>query len=721
MTDARIERRQGLMRSTTPLRIAARWRAVCGCFPAFAGALLNALGALPALASDDVQLQEVVVTAQRRGNERLLDTPISVGVLSGSDLDAGSSRGVSDVLNQVGGVSVIETEPGNSQIAIRGVVPDQYTGTSTTGYYLDEVPFAFVTTAQLPDINDFDLSRVEVLRGPQGTLYGVNALGGVVRVLTNDADLDAFGTKVRLRGSDTDYGRGNGGADGEINIPLIPGELGIRAVAGYSYLSGYIASSITGETHINDSKDQSYRVKLGFKPNDFLTLKLGVTRSQLDNGAPSQSNSDLTTPFPGDQQDRRVYDTYNAIAELHWETVSLLSSTSYFDYSANTNQGLDLAATLPIIYFQHFGLNSVSQEFRLSSHLQDPWQWSAGALYKDTTQTLSQNVQPYLPGLYEEKNESKSYAVFGELTRAFSEDQLELTGGLRYFNDRLVSTDVSNFFGSPLLGPRPANFDHVTGRFVLTYKPQKDQMLYSSITSGFRSGLNQTAEVAAVEPAFPSTKPDSLITYEVGSKGALRDSRVTYDLAVYYTDWKDIQQGLILPIGFFAGVNAGKASGMGVDGSLAYQPVDGLTLQANIGWNGLKLDADVLQPGGSAVLFYSGDRLNDSAEWTGSVSGSYRAPTPVAGMNPVVSASYTYRSSIVLRYLTGPALTTSQSEAIGTLKAGVGLESAHWSVQLYGDNLTNNRNAVTPPDPTYGDNSVRLRPLTVGLQTAFRF
>ena len=218
-----------------------------------------------AAAEDD----EIVVTAQRR-EQRLLDTPVSIGVLSGATLERAGSRSVADALSQVGGVSLIERAPGNVQVTIRGVVADPAAGTSTTGYYLDEVPFSFITLSQLPDTSAYDLARVEVLRGPQGTLYGANALSGVVRVLGNDPDPDRLETNGRLRLSTTRDGSENYQGDLMLNVPLADGKVAIRGVVSYADLSGYIDSNLSGVRDINATKARNYRLKLLFRPVDAL-------------------------------------------------------------------------------------------------------------------------------------------------------------------------------------------------------------------------------------------------------------------------------------------------------------------------------------------------------------------------------------------------------------------------------------------------------------------
>ena len=434
-------------------------------------------------------VEEVVVSAQRRGDERLIETPVSIGVLSGDALDRSSSRSVADVLNNVGGVTLIETRPGASEIAIRGVVAG--TGTSTTAYYLDELPFAFIDQSEAPDANAYDLKRVEVLRGPQGTLYGANALSGVVRILTRDADLHELEAKGRVRGSSTHRGGENYGGDLAMNVPLIDGKLAVRAVASYNDYDGYINSSLTGEQRVNDSQAQAYRLKLNYQATDALSVKLGYSRSQVDSGAPSQSFDNFTTPFTGGQDDERVYDAWNLIVQYDAERFSVLSATSYLDYQLDTQREILLSGTSRLNYLNRFAIDIFSQEVRLTSSLDGPWQWSLGGYYKKAKQDQFQDARPTFPNPFADYNESESYAVFAELSRSFADERFELSGGLRYFNDDLTSIEGSNFFATPLSPPREGSFDRVTGRVILKYNLSDDRMLYASTSTGFRSGLNR--------------------------------------------------------------------------------------------------------------------------------------------------------------------------------------------------------------------------------------
>lgn len=187
-------------------------------------------------------LEEVIVTAQKRA-ERLQDVPIAISVLDGASLDNATVEGVAAALNRVPGVTTVTGSFfGGTQVTVRGITAagPVASGASPVSYYLDSAPFGLVKTAIVPDANAYDLDRVEVLRGPQGTLYGAGGVGGVVRILTKDANPDAFEIKARTSGSSTKDGGENYRGDMAVNVPIVAGKLAARAVVGYEDWGGWI-------------------------------------------------------------------------------------------------------------------------------------------------------------------------------------------------------------------------------------------------------------------------------------------------------------------------------------------------------------------------------------------------------------------------------------------------------------------------------------------------
>src|ERR1700761_9461461 len=245
-------------------------------------------------AAEAPAIDEIVVTAQKR-EQRIQDVPISLSVMGGADLDKSSVQSVSDALSMVPGVAVNVTgQGGETKLTIRGVTASGalFAGSSPIGYYLDSVPFGLVRSAVEPDANSFDLNRIEVLRGPQGTLYGASALNGVVRVITNDADVNEFDFKARAGASTTESGGGNYRGDMAVNLPIIDGKLAARLVVGEEHDSGWIDAPVGNNT--NDGDLKNIRLKVTAVPTDDLTIKFGALHQEANYGAPPEGENDYS-------------------------------------------------------------------------------------------------------------------------------------------------------------------------------------------------------------------------------------------------------------------------------------------------------------------------------------------------------------------------------------------------------------------------------------------
>ena len=671
-------------------------------------------------------LEEVVVTAQKRA-ERLQDVPISISVLSGTDLDKSSVQGVTEALSTVPGVSVMQAyQGGGTLITVRGVAAGGplFGGASPISYYIDSVPFGLIKTAIAPDAQAFDLQQVEVLRGPQGTLYGSSALNGVVRILTNDADLNSFDFKVRASDSYTVRGGDNYQGDMAVNVPIIDGVLAARAVLGYDKESGWIDTPNARD--VNDAEIKNARLKINAQPVDNLSIGLSAWISRADYGAPSIGNSHDFNTATLPQPVTTDFDAYGLKVGYNFQDFTVTSATSYFQYS-NTGYldlsvlGYFISPGVPIDLFTRQDASVTTEEINFASTNSSVWRWTAGGMFRHDSEQLSQANLP-LPGANVTDELSTSYAGYGELTRLFFDDQLELTAGVRRFHDDQSS---QNFDFSPVGTYVSGNFDATTPRLVLTLHPNKDSTIYTSFSEGFRSGL-------VSGPPLPSsleyTKPDTLRNYEVGAKGALMNGVVSYDSAVYYIDWRGVQQLITVPVDVggvtipeTAIVNAQSASGPGVDLSLAVRPVANLTLSATFSWNDLTFDKNVIS--GGQILFGKGNRLNFSPEYTGGASAAYGFPLGSTGWRGEVSVSGNYTSAQSYRSLLGDAVVSGTGDSMLIARTDFSIISTQkWRVTAFVDNLTNDRGTpIVTPYLLTGSNdwNDRIRPRTVGLRFAY--
>jgi iron complex outermembrane receptor protein len=670
-------------------------------------------------------LDDIVVTAQKR-EERLQDVPISISVLSGENLDKSPFQGVTEALNTVPGVAAFPwSQGGGTFVAVRGVTASYplFGGSSPIAYYLDGVPFGLVDTAIAPDANAYDLKRVEVLRGPQGTLYGASALNGVVRVLTNDADLNSFDFKARGSDSVTNGGGNNYRGDMAVNVPIIDGKLAARAVLGYESLSGWIDKP--NKNNANDAVLRNARLKVNAQPTDELSIGLSAWLSRQNYGAPSIANDQGRTNHLVPEPISTDFGAYNLKFGYEFPGVSVTSMTSYLKYTSHDE--LDFIDFIGLSYpiLESFGAHVFSEEVNLNSTQNGPWRWSAGAIYRDAENATFQTL-PAIATL-DWTDASRSAAIFGELSRRLLNDTMECTVGGRYFRDDVTTKEGP--YVPPLNPPQyyraKASFNATTPRAVLTWHPANNSTIYSSYSEGFRSGAPQTYYITGGVPGFPAVKPDKLHNYEIGAKADLFDKRISVDTALYFMDWKDVQQEVLVPfhsVNVGALVNGQSASGPGVDVGVTTRPFDKVEVGVTFSWNDLTLDNDVISAG--KVLFAKGDRLNFSAKYTAGASANYVFPLGGSGFEGRLSVSGNYSSPLSDRGIVGGAERTAVGDAMLIARTGVSIHApGHWEVAIFADNITNEQGAVSrnPFDLSPVPNtSVRVRPRTVGLQFDYR-
>jgi iron complex outermembrane recepter protein len=629
-------------------------------------------------------------------------------------------------LTLVPGIKMTQSDQGGgTQLSLRGVAAagPLFTGSSTVGYYVDSVPFGLVKSSIVPEASPYDLERVEVLRGPQGTLYGASAINGVVRILTHDADLDDFQVKTRASISNTEDGSESYRADMAINVPLIEGKLAARAVLGYADLGGWIDFPDQGRNDGNGGKVNNVRLKLNAQPTEALSIGLTAWRSRTryDNSPTSDDarrfSGVLGAPIWNE------YDTLGLKLAYRFPAFSLTSMSSYIDYANRGTRDNSLYGTT-VGDFTGLESKVFAQEVTLSSNGTGAWRWSLGGFYRDAKDRLVQ-FGPFFTGLdFDELSES--FAVFGELTRVAMDGRLELTAGLRYFEDEVTQTENFSTTGSGPLQNDSTTFDAISPRLVLSWHPSDSSTLYGSYSEGFRSGFNQNALVLAALAGFPPVKEDTLKNYEVGAKGSFLDGRITYDSAVYYIDWQDVQQTVFVGTSAFAPINGESASGIGVDFAVVARPASRLELGASVSWNDLAFDAPVLF--GDLVVFNKGDRLSYSSEYTLGASAAYVFPLGGTGLDGRLSASahLSSKQAARTRFLTNVIVNTGDDIENVRTSFSVGLAD-RWQASLFADNLTDENGSPVRYDgfdaffPNFIQFSSRVRPRTIGLQFEYRF
>jgi len=633
-------------------------------------------GQASAQASDAVDLGAVTVTARKR-DERQIDVPIAITAVTGEQIDAMGLRNVVDVINITPGASSIDTGGAFTQVQIRGV--SSSLGGNDNGYYVDETPFTGVTVPWYPDTRSFDIDRVEILKGPQGTLFGEGSMGGTVRILTRKPEFNRFGAGVELDGSRVSGGGDGRGAKAYVNIPLVDDRLALRLAVTDERTPGWIDNTNTGAKNVNDNDIRTWRAKLRFAPTERWNIDLAYWKYRSDSEAASNS----------------AYDdgTNNSFLASHneWDSASLTSTyeldTSQIVYTFSDGnlsypQTGELAAGIPLDAAIEIGVRT--HELRWASTGEHRLDWTVGYYLRKADRADVLDIPGILTSNSRQTNDA--HAIFGEATLKLPNPAWAVTAGLRYFKDKVDAADVASDGSVSTLN---ATFDSWNPRLSLSYKPSDNTTFYASAARGFRSGQLQPigsiqlAELYGV--ALPSQiSADSIWTYELGAKSVLADGKVLLEGAVFYSDWEGVAVRVPITPEINGLTNSDGTRNKGVELSVTYNPVRALTLQFGGSWVDATYAADV--PGtplhrGTAVYNVPKTSLNASAAYNWDVGANLRG---VASVNVHHDSA---RETALTAGTPGDALTLAG--------ARIGLESpAGWGVYLYGNNLTDEDGAI---------------------------
>jgi outer membrane receptor protein involved in Fe transport len=615
---------------------------------------------------------------------------------------------LSDFLHLSPGVGIVDAGDGSQAIQIRGI--SAFAGDATIGYYLDELPFTAIGVAAVPDVRMFDIERVEVLRGPQGTLYGDGSIGGTVRILTTNPNLNRFEAKGDVFYSSTNDGGDSYGVKGAVNVPLVAGMLGLRLVGSYEDFSGWVDAPALNTFNTNDRQIQNYRGKLLFQPTDRLRLTLSAWKVREDVGASSASLGNRTNLRVVPPMNFLDYKLYSGVLEYDFGAFQLLSASSYMDYNREaTFEFIRMPAVL------RTPLENFTQEVRLTSSGAGSFLWTAGAFYRD----LKSDQFAELPifGTQFQKANSKSWAVFGEGTQSFLDNTVKATIGLRYFEDDRQRQDV---------GFQPVGTTHKTlnPRFNLSYQPNRDWITYLNVAKGFRSGQTQAGAVLAIAKNMGldvpvAIDPETLWTYELGTKWSGLSGAFTLEAAVYRNDWKDMQLPVsVVPNAIAALLNVGEARVIGLDLVATVRPSRELTVSFSGNINEAEIRKDVLDFRG--IAFKKGARIPGVPAHSANFAATYLWPLDGGserrgGLRGLIHGDLQYNSD---RPGGGIGVARASDHHM-QINARVGIENDRWGLYLFGTNLTDENTALEAI--TLSGNSTRPRPRTLGVNLRARY
>ena len=724
--------------------------------------------------STGAQVSEVVVTANKR-SERLQDVANSVSAVSGAELTRTQTLDLQDIQYKVPGLSLTQGVLGaTSQIILRG--ENSGGAGATVATLVDDVPLTFsggITDGGYlsADFDTYDMQRIEVLRGPQGTLYGATAEGGLIKYVTNLPDLNRYQAGAEAGALSLAHADSPGAsAKGFINIPLMDGKAALRASGFYEYTPGWIDDKLISQTNLNENRRYGGRASLLWRPTQDLSVRVSAFY-QRHNAANFSDTVDIVDPGKGwrlaDGYNQNHYPTnlakvilgvysVNVDYDLHWarfQSISGYATERQFFLQDQTPYVNLFTPNSVINQRQLNGISKINQEFRLSSEpsnslFSHPFEWQTGLYYTRESVSFDQFYDglaypglQLLPGL--------QGRVYGGFTPSTYQDvagyadgtfhftpKLDLeVGGRISHNDQRLHTAEEGVLGGGSATPVPLA-NRYQAEWVGTYSVaprwhiNPDVMVYARIASGYRAG-GPLIPIAGAPPGLPTSfNSDSTTNYEVGLKGQFFQRKLSADVAAFYIDWQNIQipqiflvtiidsQGNQRVQNYNQTGNGGTAVSQGVEWSLIWTPVRGLTLGTVGAYTDAHLTQDARAIGGvkGEKLAYVPDvsgNLNFNYEWP--LRGDYRA---------FVGGAWAYTGRRFTTIAADPTISHLRIPSYTNVSLQAGVQNGRYTFEVYGKNLGDERGILSYVPGlglNGGDVATVTRPRVVGVRIAAAF
>jgi iron complex outermembrane receptor protein len=656
------------------------------------------------------ELPPIVVTGEVVG-AAAQESPRPLTVLDGEKLKDSTIRSVRDLVAYAPNLTVADANGDRTpRFTIRGLRENNFSAAeSAVGLYIDDVPYTDLSSR---DAWFYDISDVEILRGPQGTFYGAARPGGLINITTRQP-----GNQWRGEGN-VSYGNYDAvSVDAGVSGPVVKDQLFFSLSGIYAERDGYFNNTYLG-THPDDRETLSGRVQLRYKPSEHWDFAAIASGNRYRDGYIPAVDIYSADPFSvqRDYDGHSDTDSYNLAFKAAYEQESFrgVSVTTYRDWRQDILQDYDFSPFPIRLGFTQPKLQQFSEELRFHSTNKDaPLKWTGGAYYADQTldgNSGSEELQAGGVNRTTSQQTGQNYAVFAQGAYRFAE-RFEFTGGLRYeYDDRRMTRshvfEVPGFV-SPL-APDADLSDHWDSlqprvRFACDITPKST--FYATVARGYQSGGFNPSSDSATELRYDKSES---WTYEVGTKSVCIQDKLVINAALFYTDTDDYQ--VFRPTPTLAAfnyqvMNAEKAYAMGAELEVTYTPVERLDLDAAFGYTYAKFDRFVDPYSGAD---FSGKRINFVPELTTTLGAQYKCSF---GMLTRIETQ-------IIGDTWFDEANTVKQQAYAVLNARIGYEKDNFGVYLFGRNLTDQRyfnNALdfgvdyggaflgTPGDPaTYG-------------------
>lgn len=701
---------------------------------------------------------EIVVTADKR-ERSIQDVPISVSAISAEEILSRGINNYSDYLSSVAGVQFNANEPNSQRFSIRGATTDPAVAGSqlqnTVGVYLDDVPLtSLVGAPTLIDVNPVDAERIEVLRGPQGTLYGSASLGGAVNIVTASPSYDGLSGRIAASIATTRFGEASYGGQAMLNAPLVDGKIAARIAATYRRDGGWVDNGTRKDSNRFD--EYAVRAKLRFDPTEQLRIDLTGTIQRSHNQDVGSINPALGdyARDPRTPDDRVTQFRFVQARAAYEFTDSLKLTVSGAYAEVESSEVSDLFFYRPTINFYGgilrgptFNYNSPGGDGQYESFLSkarsvearlqyDQGIFSAflGGFYRKETidytadilaPGLSSQIGPPLGSIYfpndlvlrsstHARNAEK--ALFGEV--ALRPGNFEFVAGARV-SDNEVAQDFSQIaLGNTTVFPIVSKSSQVTPKFVAAYRFDPSHMIYASATRGYRTGFGNRPQLVPFGAPL-STDADTIWSYEVGLKSAWLDNTLMLNISAYHADWKNIQFSVRppgSPSSFYN--NAGAAETEGFEIEAVMRPSKRLTISTAVSVNRSRLTDPGGARGSLGTVLTVGKHLPGTPDFQISNSLEYRAP--IGGEDSAyIRVDHRYFGK---NFAEIDNLTRQGDYNVLDLRAGVDL--GQYQISAFATNLFEGR-GVTFRLPTSAaiipNEQYQIKPRTIGLMASVRF
>lgn len=675
----------------------------------------------PALAAtEDARLQEILVTAQKR-SERTIDVPMTVSVLSSESMDARGIRTIQDIAFAVPGVTMRVDGPGSYELFMRGV-GNLAGGEAVTTVYLDETPTTLYLYRQL-DLRSLDIERVEVLKGPQGTLYGQGAAAGAVRFISRKPVLNELQSRVEGELSYVDEGDTNEKVTGIFNLPALDNVLAFRVAATSEWGGGWIDQPEAGLEDANNQDLVNVRTQMLWRPTDALQVHATAAAYQLDSELGLDYEGPDRTIDVGVDRARRLpprtddYYLYSLTATYDFGGAELISATGYVDYyrlytlpyiAPVESQFRPVGGDLEGIATWDDTTYQFTQELRLVSKSEGKFNYTVGAYYRDASSYFVGSGETLFNGAvfpfpYAFRNASQSWSIFGDASLRLS-DRWEVGAGVRSYSDdqKFDEYDIA----------KSETFESTDPRVYASYSVSDNVKLYANVAKGFRSGgFNSFSN--------PSYGPEKVVSYELGAKGRASDSRLSFEVAAFFMDYEDmIRRGLLIVNNQFENIqaNIGNVEIKGFEAGFGWQAADRLTLSAS----GAYIDSEIVAIGAADSVNDVGDATDYVPKWSFTVAADYAFQWKAA-VDGFVHLDLNYRDEVLYtdRFMYYPQFASQASESFALVGARAGARWQRSSLELFVNNVTNENRSLDPFDVWSQGN--RTKPRTIGLKATFDF